>query len=560
MTSNGRTQGQKRETMTIARLLRQADGSPCPGIIALPAHLADCAVTHIAHDSRLVRPGSLFFALVGQQSDGHDFAAKALAAGAVAVVAQKPLPLNGLPPHDSSLDKLILVDDSRIALACAAASFYGNPGAELAITGITGTNGKTTTIYLLDAIARAAGEQSAVIGTVESRYLLSADADAAECVQSCETTTPDALQLQELLAQMRDAGVQSVAMEVSSHAIDLHRVEQTPFAAVAFTNLSQDHLDYHHSMEAYRQVKERLFFDFETSARIVNTDDSTGAGLAEKLRATATAVITVGICQSTASDCKSCTSSNNCSKDIAASDLVLGTASSQFSLHTPDGSAQINFPLVGRYNVENALLAAACAWSRGISLSAIADGLSRAPQVPGRLEQVQGEQDFSVFVDYAHTPDALATALAALREQSSGRLITVFGCGGDRDASKRPLMGQAAAVGSDYVVVTSDNPRSEDPAGIVADICKGLPADFSSSARKANLATIIDRREAIFHAVKQARSGDCILIAGKGHEDYQIFADGTIAFDDREVAREALLQRKGEQEAQNHKTQGHSNV
>jgi len=531
----------KSSTHTIGALLRLADGSPCPGIVALPEQLAECDVSDVVHDSRLAGPGSLFFAIAGHQSDGHEYAAQALETGAVAVVAQKPIPAVATLDAQMGMDRLILVEDSRVALACAAATFYGHPGNDLNISGVTGTNGKTTTIYLIDSIARAAGEQSGVIGTVETRYLFptndATDSPGAagddttradslrEHVQSCATTTPDALALQKLFAQMRDAGVQSVAMEVSSHAIDMHRVEQTPFAAAAFTNLSQDHLDYHHTMEEYRRVKERLFFEFETRARIVNVDDSVGAKLAARLASEGTEVIRVGIEEESA---------DKRALDIAASNLVLGSHTTQFSLRTLAGEVQIEFPLVGRYNVENALVAAACAWSRGISLDAIADGLSQAPQVPGRLEQIESSQDFKIFVDYAHTPDALATALAALREQAQGRVIAVFGCGGDRDPLKRPLMARAAAKGSDYVVITSDNPRSEDPANIVADVCRGL----SSSETKFD--AIVDRREAIFHAVASAQPGDCILIAGKGHEDYQIFADGTIHFDDAQVAREAL--------------------
>ncbi|MCL2605821.1 MAG: UDP-N-acetylmuramoyl-L-alanyl-D-glutamate--2,6-diaminopimelate ligase [Coriobacteriia bacterium] len=517
------------KTHSIASLLCKADGSPYSGIIDLPEHLADCAITDIVHDSRFASPGSLFFAIEGHESDGHDYAVAALSAGADAVVAQKPIPALA---EAGNQDRLILVADTRIALAYAAATFYGHPGKDLAITGVTGTNGKTTTIYLMDSIARAAGEQSGVIGTVETRYLLSDNShQAKEYVQSCATTTPDALALQKLLAQMRDAGVQSVAMEVSSHAIDMHRAEQTPFAAVAFTNLSQDHLDYHHTMEEYRRVKERLFFDFEAHARITNCDDAVGAGLAGKLKAQDTPVITVGICES---DCTSHTHSTSCTRDICASDLVQDSHMTNFVLHTPVGTAQITFPLIGRYNVENALVAAACAWSRGINVDDIAQGLSQAPQVPGRLQQVESSVGFKVFVDYAHTPDALATALAALREQTSGRVIAVFGCGGDRDPSKRPMMARAACNGSDYVVVTSDNPRSEDPASIVADVCTGL------DSKKSKFDAIVDRREAIFYAVAMAGSGDSILIAGKGHEDYQIFADDTVHFDDAEVAREAI--------------------
>ena len=522
---------------TISDLLCTAKGTPYVGILSFPQGLQELEVTAIVHDSRFVTQGSLFFAIEGHVSDGHNFALAALHAGAGAVVAQRiPKGAEGLA------DSFIIVENSRIALACAAATFYNQPSEKLNISGVTGTNGKTTVIYLMDAIARAAGEQSGVIGTVESRYSLrlphqSEQAEATglpeECAHNSLTTTPDALQLQMLFAQMRDAGVESVAMEVSSHAIDMHRVEQTSFAAVAFTNLSQDHLDYHHTMEEYRRVKERLFSDFETAARVINIDDQVGAELALRLKNEGREVICVGMKEPTLEDLE---------LDLSATNLVQGSHITEFLLSAPsvDGKdAQVSFPLVGRYNVENALVAAGCAWSRGIALDIIADGLSCAAQVPGRLEQVEAGQNFKVFVDYAHTPDALSTALGAVREQTAGRIISVFGCGGDRDPLKRPLMGQAACAGSDYLVVTSDNPRSENPTNIVADILKGL------SARKKDCDVIIDRREAIFHAVALADKGDSILIAGKGHEDYQIFADRTVHFDDREVAREALMCLKG---------------
>jgi len=511
----------KQGTMTVESLLRTAQGQSCPGIVDFPSRLRSLEVSAVVHDSRKVIPGSLFFAIEGHASDGHQFVQSALEAGAVAVVVQKQLDI-----IDS--DAIIRVNDSRIALACAAASFFQHPSQRLNISGVTGTNGKTTTIYLLDAIARAASEQSGVIGTVESKYSLPEDPHTGlseECAHTTATTTPDALQLQSLFAEMRDAGVQSVAMEVSSHAIDMHRVEQTNFAAVAFTNLSQDHLDYHNTMEEYRSVKERLFSDFEAAARVINVDDRVGAELAARLKSEGINVVCVGMKPP---------GMEGLSLDLTATELVQGSHITEFLLTTPSGQARVTFPLVGTYNVENALVAAGCAWSRGISLEIIADGLSNATQVPGRLEQVEEGQDFKVFVDYAHTPEALSTALAAVREQTKGRVFAVFGCGGDRDPIKRPLMARAADKESDYVVVTSDNPRSEDPASIVADVLEGI------NSEKVKCDAIVDRREAIFHAVALARTGDSVLIAGKGHEDYQIFADRTIHFDDREVARAAL--------------------
>ena len=460
------------------------------------------------HDSREVSSADapIFFAITGYQSDGHEHAQAALQAGATAIVAEHEIP--GIPTA-----LLTIVENSRIALAHAAADYFENPGADLAITGVTGTNGKTTTIYLLDAIARAAGEVSGLIGTVETRF--------GECVHSSKTTTPDALALQELLATMRDAGVESVAMEVSSHAIDLHRVEALPFAVVAFTNLSQDHLDYHKTMEEYRAVKEGLFTDYEAKSRVINIDDKVGAELAARLEEDGYEITTVGI-----------ESANE--PLITARDCRVTAQGTDFTLRTPDGALPVSLPLMGDYNLSNALVAAACSWCRGISPEAIAKGLSQAPQVPGRLERVNCGQPFAVLVDYAHTPDALRTALAALRPFCAGRLITVFGCGGDRDPKKRPLMAQAAGEGSDLVVATSDNPRSEDPDSILRQVVSGLKAGATP------FEVIRDRRSAIEWALSQAQDGDCVLIAGKGHEDYQLFADRTIHFDDREVARDIL--------------------
>jgi len=523
------------QAKTIAQLLKTADGQDCPGIIDFPNSLRDLPVSTVIHDNRQVTDGSLFFAIEGYASDGHTYARDALRSGAAAIIAQKPI-----PDIEGADAPVIMVEDSRIALACAAASFYDHPSAALNISGVTGTNGKTTAIYLLDAIARAAGEQSGVIGTVESKYSLPADPHTGlseECAHNTATTTPDALQLQILFAEMRDAGVQSVAMEVSSHAIDMHRVEQTAFAAVAFTNLSQDHLDYHNTMEEYQRVKERLFYDFDTGARIINVDDAVGADLARRLRAEGTEVVCVGLQKQLQGQSQA--EGPGLALDFTATDLVQGSHITDFILATPTESVPVSFPLVGTYNVENALVAAACAYARGISLETIARGLSSAAQVPGRLEQIEEGQNFKVFVDYAHTPDALATALAAVREQTTGRVIAVFGCGGDRDPLKRPLMGAAACKVSDHVIVTSDNPRSEDPAKIVADVLEGL------DSTQAKCDAVVDRREAIFHAISIAQEGDSILVAGKGHEDYQIFADRTIHFDDREVARAGLESIKG---------------
>lgn len=459
---------------------------------------AAVGVSGISYRSDTTRPGEAFFCIPGFKHDGHDFAADAVRRGAAAVVCARELPLT-VPQ--------VIVPDTRRALAVASARFFGEPTRAMDVVGITGTNGKTTTTYLLDSILRADGRLTGLIGTVETRV--------AGVREPSSRTTPESADLQRLFARMRDAGVTAVSMEVSSHAIDLGRVEGVRFAAAAFTNLTQDHLDYHGTLEEYWTVKRRLFTDLDVEHRVINIDDPRGALLAAELGA----VWTVGRDESAA---------------VRAADEAHGPGQTAFTLVSPAGSRRVALPLAGAYNVSNALVAAGVALSMGIDLDVVATGLERAPQVPGRLERIDEGQEFTVLVDYAHTPDSLAKAIAAVREVTPGRVIAVFGCGGDRDPAKRPLMGAAAGENADEVVVTSDNPRSEDPVGIVLQIEDGLKPTGASYSVK------IDRRAAIAHALSLADAGDAVLIAGKGHEDYQIFADRTIHFDDREVAREEL--------------------
>jgi UDP-N-acetylmuramoyl-L-alanyl-D-glutamate--2,6-diaminopimelate ligase len=456
-------------------------------------------VTGIAYRSDAVRPGDAFFCVPGHRFDGHEFAADALRRGAIALVVTRLL--SGVDE-----DLQILVPDARVALAHASAAFFDKPSLALAVVGVTGTNGKTTTTYLVDAILKASGRRTGLLGTVETRI--------AEESYEAERTTPESADLQKLLATMRDSGVDAVSMEVSSHAIDLHRVDATQFAVAGFTNLTQDHLDYHHTIEEYFSVKRRLFTDLDVATAVINIDDPLGAGLAAELQD----ALTVGIAPDAT---------------IRATDLQLGSEGSRFTLTTPRGGADIELPLAGAFNVSNALVAAGCAYALDVPVQVIAEGLAAAPQVPGRLERVDEGQEFSVFVDYAHTPDSLEKAIEAVRRITPGRVFVVFGCGGDRDPDKRPLMG-AAAQAADHAIVTSDNPRSEDPVGIILQIEDGMLAVRSSWQVE------VDRRRAIAAAFSQAVSGDTVLIAGKGHEDYQIFADRTIRFDDREVAREEL--------------------
>jgi len=457
------------------------------------------AVTGIAYRSDRVRAGDAFFCVRGFAHDGHEFAADAASRGASVAIVTRELPGLGIPQ--------VLVTDARIALAEASARFFGEPAMRMDVVGITGTNGKTTTTYLLDAIWRAAGKVTGIIGTVETRI-------AGERVPAGRTT-PESRDLQQLLARMVDESVDAVSMEVSSHAIDLHRVDGLLFAAVAFTNLSQDHLDYHATLEEYFSVKSRLFRCVAAGSSVVNIDDAYGRRLAEQTGA----AWTVGRSPEAA---------------VRAEDVRLEASSSAFRLVTPSGSSSVVLPLAGDFNVSNALVAAGCALALGVDVETVVAGLESAPQVPGRLERIDCGQDFAVLVDYAHTPDGLEKAISAVREVTPGRVITVFGCGGDRDPAKRPLMGATAGRLSDIAVVTSDNPRGEDPVGIILQVEDGLRGT-SAEAR-----VEVDRRSAIGLALGLARSGDAVLIAGKGHEDYQIFSDRTVHFDDREVVREEL--------------------
>lgn len=479
--------------MTQLNLSQLLDGCGVTG-----EHDRPVDVSGIAYRSDSVRQGDAFFCISGFRHDGHAFAGDAEARGASALVCAHPV-VAGIP--------VFVVPDVRHALAIAASRFFGEPSRGLDVVGITGTNGKTTTTYLLDSILRADGRTTGLIGTVETRV-------AGQRLPSARTT-PESADLQRLFAGMRDQGVRGVAMEVSSHAIDLHRVDGASFAVAAFTNLTQDHLDYHSTLEEYWSVKRRLFTELEVSARVINIDDPRGLELASEVAEP----LTVGRHERAA---------------VRALHEEPGPRSTVFTLATPQGSVRIELPLAGAYNVSNALVAAGSALALGIGLDTIARGLGDAPQVPGRLEAIDEGQPFAVLVDYAHTPDSLAKAVAAVRAVTPGRVITVFGCGGDRDPEKRPLMGRAAGEGSDAVIVTSDNPRSEDPVGIILAVEDGL------RAVAAGYRVEVDRRSAIREALAMARTGDAVLIAGKGHEDYQIFADRTIHFDDREVAREEL--------------------
>jgi len=459
-------------------------------------------VTDVVLDTRKVAPGALFCCVPGARVDGHDLAGKALDAGAVALVVQRPLELEA--PQ-------LVVRGVREALAPLAAAFFDHPSRRLDLVGVTGTNGKTTTTFLLEAIFRAAGRVPGVLGTVEVRI----GDDRRPAIH----TTPEAPDLQRLLAEMADAGVQAAAMEVSSHGLALHRVDGTRFEAAIFTNLTQDHLDFHADLDDYYLAKRRLFTPAFTPLAVVNLDDPHGRLLAATAKV---AVVTTG----TAADA-----------DWRAANVAASLEGTGFRLSSPAGTRPVRLRLAGQFNVANALGALAAADALGIDLDTAVAGLEALAGVPGRFERVDAGQPFTVLVDYAHTPDSLDNLLRAARAVTGGRVIVVFGCGGDRDQAKRPLMGEIAGRLADVAVVTSDNPRSEAPEAIVDQVAEGV----ARSAGPGGFLVEADRRTAIRAALAMAAPGDAVLLAGKGHEQGQEFAGGRkIPFDDRQVATEEL--------------------
>jgi UDP-N-acetylmuramoyl-L-alanyl-D-glutamate--2,6-diaminopimelate ligase len=456
--------------------------------------VADVEISDLAYDSRTVRPGTLFFCVPGFTSDGHDFAPRAVENGAVALVVERPLHL-GVPE--------VRVDSVRAAMAPAAAAFNGDPTRELDVVGVTGTNGKTTTAFLVRALLEAAGRHTGLLGTVTS--VVGGEERAVV------RTTPEAIDLQRDFAEMRARGDVACAMEVSSHALALRRADAIHWAVAIFTNLTQDHLDFHPTMEDYFTAKRRLFHAGPRAA-VINVDDPYGRRVAAELPE----AITFGIDSPGAS--------------LRATDVAFALTGSTF---TVDG-LDLRTPLPGRFNVLNALGALAAARALGVPDDVSAEALATAGRVPGRFEPVDAGQPFAVLVDYAHTPDSLENVLRAAREIARRRVIVVFGAGGDRDRGKRPLMGRAARDLADLVVVTSDNPRSEDPEAIIAEIKAG-------TGNGPGVETMVDRRAAIARAVVAAEEGDVVVIAGKGHEQGQEFKGGRkIPFDDVAVAREAL--------------------
>ena len=466
----------------------------------------DRPVESIAYDSRRVQRNALFVAMRGEKVDGHKFIGQAVEKGASVIVADRE--------EKHLRATCVVVEDTRTSLADLSAIFYGHPAQRLKLAAVTGTNGKTTTSFLIKHVCEKAGLRCGLIGTV--RY------EIGERVLPAIRTTPESLDLQELLAQIVNAGCRAAAMEVSSHALAQNRTRGLEWNVAVFTNLTQDHLDFHGTMESYFESKTKLFTQLgqqenkRKPAAVVNIDDRYGQQLLDKIDKSV-AIITYGM---------------GARADFRVSNYRVEFGGTSYQLDARGKSYLVRVPLIGRFNVANSVAALAAANGLGVDLRAAVLSLGKSPQVPGRLEMVPAKRQFQVFVDYAHTPDALANVLKTLRELQPQRLIVVFGCGGDRDRQKRPLMGEMVDRHADYAIITSDNPRKEDPSRIVAAIEKGF--------RSTHFEKIVDRTEAINRAIALAQPRDIVLIAGKGHENYQEFADHTIPFNDIQVARRAI--------------------
>jgi UDP-N-acetylmuramoyl-L-alanyl-D-glutamate--2,6-diaminopimelate ligase len=466
----------------------------------------DRPVENIAYDSRRLQRHTMFVALRGEKTDGHQFIGHAIDKGASAIVAERE-------QQDPRVTYL-LVENTRKALADFSATFYGHPARKLKLAAVTGTNGKTTTTFLIKHLCENTGLRCGLIGTV--RY------EIGQRILPAIRTTPESLDLQELLAQIANAGCKAAAMEVSSHALAQDRTRGIEWNVAVFTNLTQDHLDFHGSMQNYFEAKTKLFTSLADQQQkrkpvaIVNINDRYGQQLLDRIDK-GVAIVTYGM---------------GMRADFRASNYRAEFTGTSYQLDVRGKSYLVRLPLIGRFNVTNSIAALGAADALGINLRSAVLSLAKAPQVPGRLELVPAKRQFQVFVDYAHTPDALANVLKTLRELQPNRLIAVFGCGGDRDRQKRPLMAEMADRLADYSIITSDNPRKEDPSAIIADAEKGFQSNRYEK--------IVDRTEAINRAVALARPRDIVLLAGKGHENYQEFADYTIPFDDIQVARRAI--------------------
>lgn len=464
-------------------------------------------VKDIAYHAAKVKPGSCFIAVQGHSADGHDFISEAVRRGAIMVVSERPVEVPSTVTN-------VVVHDARDALARLSSAYFSDPSLNMKLVGVTGTNGKTTITYMLEAIFARAGFAPGVIGTVEYRY--------GKVKRKADHTTPESYELQKLLSEMVGEGVNACAMEVSSHALDMGRVVGCHFDGAVFTNLSAEHLDYHGEMEAYFASKAMLFEKrLVTSQKgnvfaVINADDPYGRRLIGSVHVP---VWRYGLCEEA---------------EVTCSGMTCDEQGLDIDIHTPRGQAKLHSSLMGRFNALNILGATAAGLALGIDLGAIVEAIETVKRVPGRLENIPNERDILAFVDYAHTPDALKNVLLQTRELAKGRLIVVFGCGGDRDRAKRPLMGEVVAEAADIVVVTSDNPRTEDPEAIIKMILPGI------EGKGKGYEVITDRRKAIARAVEVAEPGDVILVAGKGHEDYQIVGTKKKHFDDREVLEKEL--------------------
>ncbi len=474
----------------------------------------DRNIRNVVYDSRKSGAGSLFVAIPGENWDGGLFIKDAVARGATSFITQSSLDsLNGLSLGSRDVTA-VCVEDSRRALSIVSGNFYRQPSERIALTGITGTNGKTTTAYILEALFSTKGVRTGVIGTINYHY--------GNKKLSAPVTTPESLDLNHMLNAMIEDNVKNCFLEVSSHALHQSRVHGMLFRVGIFTNLSRDHLDFHGDMESYKNAKKKLFLDNRVQQKVFNIDDTVGREFAGEFK---TDSFTTGI---------------DSNADFKAENIALTKSGCQFTLKTPFGTGEIRSNLLGRHNIHNLLSAAAGAMAQGISLEKIQEVVLNIQPVPGRFESIENNQGFSVLVDYAHTDDALTNAISAAKLFTEGKVIVVFGCGGDRDKGKRKAMGQAALNEADFSIITSDNPRTEDPSQIIEDILRGIPSSFHEGD---DYTAIINRKEAIEHAIHLAGKNDLVLIAGKGHEDYQILGTQTIHFDDREIARSALGKR-----------------
>ncbi len=495
----GKKESLTKRSLSIESVFRGVD------VECLRGATLETQISSVEFSSRDVSSGALFFCVPGTVVDGHDFAQDAISRGAAGLVVEHELDL-AIAQYK--------VTSAREALALCSANFYENPSTQVQIVGITGTNGKTTTAFLTEHLARCAGKTTGLMGTVECHI-------ADKVVPSLHTTL-ESRDFQRMLFDMKNAQVDVCACEISSHALDLGRTLGTKFAVAAFTNLTQDHLDYHKTMESYFEAKARLFCEYEPDVCVICTDSEHGKRLAQLSEEHGRRVIRVG-------------SHNDC--DVRVVEARFAPHSTAVDLAVDGQGLSFEFPLVGRFNVENMLVCFGIGCALGIDIQTIVSALETAPQVPGRLERVVGSTGtvpaFGVLVDYAHTPDSVAKAIQAVKAVTQGQVICVFGCGGDRDHDKRPKMG-AAALAADYAIVTSDNPRTEDPDAIIAMIIPGMEGN------EERFSVVPDRKEAIRVALERAKPGDCVLIAGKGHEDYQIIGTVKHPFDDRKIAADAI--------------------